>query len=561
MKKNCNSILELIWSQQNPTPKKYWVVVGTLLVTLGLLSIALGTYVFMKKFITFSTIHFKIRLYENYTPKYKSTFYPWKVNIRAQLLETGYTRATIEVIRNWGAFDPDVITSFPQGFMINMYKDFEIERWESNLVHRVKADVPVPDHPGWRTTKVAQETPLELPMHPNVEDKLFDMVGPTYIFHLAELKKVDPPIDSLNEYFLHVAFYFISREPLMGYNRLIRGQIRVNIHGGVREYEFKGVGKSRSGNTVWPHLQIYDSEREEQNIKTLFYWQPQIQGRFSVPEKMVGAKQFGEMAQAGEAIKGGFVYETSAAYWISFLGAILGLPMCGGGGKLIQRFFKHVNEKRGVTEKVAIAKEMGIDVTNANVYIKHPEQKKILIFSTNPKDTRQLRLDEEVREIEEGLNRAKRRDQFIIHQKWALRIWDLRRALLDYEPQIVHFAGHGKRDGLIVENERGNAVRVHPGALSGLFKLCSDYVECVLLNACYSKSQAEAINEHIAYVIGMRRKIEDKAAMEFAVGFYDALGAGKSVEEAFEFGCNAIQFKFPDIPQHLIPVLIKRQEG
>lgn len=183
------------------------------------------------------------------------------------------------------------------------------------------------------------------------------------------------------------------------------------------------------------------------------------------------------------------------------------------------------------------------------------KQKKILILAANPKTTPPLRLDEEVREIEEGVKRAKYRDQLIIHQKWAVGLRDLRRALLDNEPQIVHFAGHGKRDGLLVEDELGMAVLISAKALSGLFELFSDQVECVILSACYSAPQANAINKHINYVIGMRREIKDKAAIEFTVGFYDALGAGKSIEEAFKFGRAAILATFPDLQEHLIPVL------
>lgn len=80
--------------------------------------------------------------------------------------------------------------------------------------------------------------------------------------------------------------------------------------------------------------------------------------------------------------------------------------------------------------------------------------KKILILAANPKTTPRLRLDEEVREIDEGLRRSKYRDQFEIQSRWAVRMRDLRRALLDVEPQIVHFTGHGKEDGLLVEDER-----------------------------------------------------------------------------------------------------------
>jgi hypothetical protein len=56
----------------------------------------------------------------------------------------------------------------------------------------------------------------------------------------------------------------------------------------------------------------------------------------------------------------------------------------------------------------------------------------------------------------------------------------------------------------------------------------------------------------------MNQAIVDKAARKFAVGFYDALGAGRSIEDAYEFGCSAIYLE--GISEHLTPVL-KKQTG
>lgn len=180
--------------------------------------------------------------------------------------------------------------------------------------------------------------------------------------------------------------------------------------------------------------------------------------------------------------------------------------------------------------------------------------KKILILSANPKNTDKLRLDEEVREIEEGLARARKRDLFEVISKWALRPDDLRRALLDYEPQIVHFSGHGAgKEGLALEDESGKAKLVSTEALASLFELCMSHVECVVLNACYSGVQAEAIVQHIAAVVGMSEAIGDEAAIQFAIGFYDAIGAGRSIQDSYKFGCNAIQLV--GIPEQFKPVL------
>lgn len=182
-------------------------------------------------------------------------------------------------------------------------------------------------------------------------------------------------------------------------------------------------------------------------------------------------------------------------------------------------------------------------------------RKKILILAANPADTDWLRLDKEVREIKESLRGAKLREQFDILSEWAVSSDNLRKALLDYEPQIIHFSGHGNKKGLILEGEYDIAETIFSEVLSGLFELCSKHIECVILNACYSAPQAVALSKYINYVIGIPGKINDRAAIKFSVGFYDALGAGRSVESAFRFGYYAVLQMFPDSSEDIIPVL------
>jgi len=181
---------------------------------------------------------------------------------------------------------------------------------------------------------------------------------------------------------------------------------------------------------------------------------------------------------------------------------------------------------------------------------------KILFLASNPTNTGRLRLDKEVREISEGLRRSKERNRFDLVPIFAVRVNDLRRSLLDFSPRIVHFTGHDGTDGIVVEDDQGKAIQVPNDALTGLFELCAGNIDCVILNACYSEVQADAIVKHVPFVIGMMVGVSDDAAIEFSVGFYDALGAGKSIEEAFRFGCNAIALK--NIPEHLTPVLKKK---
>jgi hypothetical protein len=108
----------------------------------------------------------------------------------------------------------------------------------------------------------------------------------------------------------------------------------------------------------------------------------------------------------------------------------------------------------------------------------------------------------------------------------------------------------------VCEDETGIAEPVPTKALAELFALCVGHVECVVLNACFTEDQANAISQHIPIVVGMRKEIGDAAAVKFAIGFYDALGAGRTYEDAFKFGCNAIDLK--GIPESLTPILKKK---
>lgn len=182
----------------------------------------------------------------------------------------------------------------------------------------------------------------------------------------------------------------------------------------------------------------------------------------------------------------------------------------------------------------------------------------ILFLAADPTDEARLRLGEEYREIQEKLKLAKLRDRFKLElPQLTVRALDISQALLDTRPQIVHFSGHGKPDGaLCIEDQVGKAQLVQPNALAALFEQFSHQVNCVILNACYSEPQSKAIAEHINYVIGMNQAIGDKAAIAFSNGFYQALGAGRTIEEAYKLGL--VQIRLQSIPENLTPVLIQK---
>ncbi len=90
----------------------------------------------------------------------------------------------------------------------------------------------------------------------------------------------------------------------------------------------------------------------------------------------------------------------------------------------------------------------------------------------------------------------------------------------------------------------------------GIFWGLGLHPRVVILNACFSKPQAEAIIEHIDCAIGMNAAIGDAAAITFAASFYRAIGFGRSVLEAFEQGKTAMLLE--GIPEENTPQLLTR---
>lgn len=163
-------------------------------------------------------------------------------------------------------------------------------------------------------------------------------------------------------------------------------------------------------------------------------------------------------------------------------------------------------------------------------------QEVILFLSANPKGTVQLRLDEELRKIKDCLASATRRDSITLLVEPAVNMLTFTKALMQHEPSILHFSGHGLGQGISIEDERGEEMIFPNEGLRLLFNTFKGRLHTVFLNACYSESQAEVISACDLQVIGMNDEMGDQSAIRFAQGFYQALGEGKPVSQAFQMG-------------------------
>ena len=187
----------------------------------------------------------------------------------------------------------------------------------------------------------------------------------------------------------------------------------------------------------------------------------------------------------------------------------------------------------------------------------HIGERTVLYLAASPRDMASLRSDLEMRKVKERLQLSKHRERYRIEPCVAAQLVNISQALVDYEPQVVHFSGHGNQDGnLYLEDEKGYSRSVPPEGLAALFGRHKPKIQCVIVNACYSMRLASAIEQHIDYVVGMRCPIGDEAAIQFSVGFYIGLFAGQSVPDAFSLGCTHIQADQATKLEYLTPVLL-----
>jgi hypothetical protein len=181
----------------------------------------------------------------------------------------------------------------------------------------------------------------------------------------------------------------------------------------------------------------------------------------------------------------------------------------------------------------------------------------VLLFAANPNGVTRLALEEECREIDQKIRVADYREELQLITKWAVRPDDLLQYLNQYRPHVVHFSGHGSNtEEIILLDAKRQPKPVSKAALKQLFSTLKDNIRVVVLNACFSRPQAEAIAEVIDCAIGMRKAISDEAAIAFAATFYRALGFGRSIKEAFDQGRTALMLD--GLPEEETPELLVR---
>jgi class 3 adenylate cyclase len=107
----------------------------------------------------------------------------------------------------------------------------------------------------------------------------------------------------------------------------------------------------------------------------------------------------------------------------------------------VEQLFGHRAER--VPNSQAVITGQGQQATSLFQRGEIMEKIRVLFLAADPGVTNQLHLDREVREIETKIRASMFRDSLELISKWAVQPDDLQQSLLDHQPHIVHFSGHG----------------------------------------------------------------------------------------------------------------------
>ncbi|MBB4636223.1 CHAT domain-containing protein [Longimicrobium terrae] len=171
---------------------------------------------------------------------------------------------------------------------------------------------------------------------------------------------------------------------------------------------------------------------------------------------------------------------------------------------------------------------------------------KVLFFSADPILARPggapLEIAEEMHRIETQVRKARHAHRLHFEAHGAARADDFLDFLEHADARIVHFSGHGGKQGLRFVHADGlHPHNVDAEALAKVFRQYKGPVRLVVVAACSSHDVAQAIANIVGCAIGTTSKISDDAAIIFNSRFYQSIANGDSVRRAFDKGLTALQ--------------------
>ncbi len=175
---------------------------------------------------------------------------------------------------------------------------------------------------------------------------------------------------------------------------------------------------------------------------------------------------------------------------------------------------------------------------------------RILMLTANAAEpSSALQLDKEARDLDEALRRARCRDLYALRVCPAATLTDTIAAVDDFDPDFLHVACHGDRQGRLMLVGRDRHVHhVEVEHFAELLALQPTRPRLVTFAACHSAGLARAAARHADHAIGFDGSIGDDTALLFSATLYGRLAsrAQPDIPRAFalaRLACRGLGFE------------------
>ena len=162
------------------------------------------------------------------------------------------------------------------------------------------------------------------------------------------------------------------------------------------------------------------------------------------------------------------------------------------------------------------------------------KSRKILFCESNPFPSRNLFSNVELREIDLILNEVSASFSLLVKPGLTLELFT--QFVNKSRTPIIHFSAYSDAEGIYFHDKADKPEHVGNQNFKLHFEMVNDHVECLFFNTFVAEKLAKSLSESNVFVIGFNDIIEIFGAIEFATGFYTAMGYGKNYRTAFEIG-------------------------
>lgn len=134
----------------------------------------------------------------------------------------------------------------------------------------------------------------------------------------------------------------------------------------------------------------------------------------------------------------------------------------------------------------------------------------------------------------------KHAEQFRLSCSFGLSLHQFIESINEEQPDIVHISAFSNLEGIFFHDKHDRPLQVSNDAFVEQLELIRHSPDCMFFNTFISEEMARTISQKKIFVIGANDLISSEAAIEFATGFYSAVGFGKGYGAAFSIGKKSV---------------------